>query len=70
MDNAEIEAARQRGRIEGQIEAIEKMQQLQNGRLDLHDKRISIQERITWGILGAVALVQSVDVIKSLLVTI
>ena len=66
-DISEIEAARQRGRIEGQLEAIEKMQHIQNDRLDFHERRLTIQERITWGILGAVALVQSADMIKTFL---
>ena len=64
----EIEAARQAGRVEGQLEAIESMQLRQNSRLDNHDKRIATQEKITWGILGAIVLVQSLDVVKTLLV--
>lgn len=64
MDYDEIEAARQRGRIEGQIDAIEKMQRQQNERLDSHERRLAMQEKITWGLLGAIALVQSMDAIK------
>lgn len=64
--NDELEAARQAGRIEGQIDALEKMQHRQNDRLDHHDRRLSTQEKITWGILGAIALIQSIDAIRTL----
>jgi len=63
----EIAAARQQGRLQGQIEAMEKMQVTQNSRINDLDKRMSTQEKITWGILGAIAFIQSVDMIKAVL---
>jgi len=69
MGEDDLEAARQAGRLEGQIDAIEKMQQHQSIRLDSHDKRISTQEKITWGLLGAIALIQFYDTIRAFMVS-
>ena len=63
----ELEAARQAGKLEGQIEAIENMLVMQNTKLEQHDKRIAIQEKITWAILGAITLIQSSDLIRAYL---
>jgi len=64
MDFDELEAARQQGRVEGQLDAIEKMLSQTKERLDSQERRLALQEKITWGLLGAIALVQSMDVIR------
>ena len=64
MDFDEVEAARQQGRVEGQLDAIEKMLSQTKERLDSQERRLALQEKITWGLLGAIALVQSMDVIR------
>jgi len=63
----EIEEAHQRGRTEGQIEAIEKMQLQQNVRLDSHEKRLALQEKITWMLLGAIALIQILPFLQAIM---
>lgn len=63
--NDELESARREGIVQGQLQAIEKMLASHSDRLDHHDKRLSVQEKITWGILGAFALVTAIDAIKS-----
>jgi len=46
------------GLRDGKIEALEAMQNAQNDRLDHHDGRLHLQERITYGILGAIFFMQ------------
>lgn len=68
---SQLAQARAAGRIEGQLAAIEAMQSMQNKRMDAQDvradridKRIGIQEKISWSILGAIFLITSSDVIQ------
>ena len=62
------------GLRDGKIEAIEKMQAHQNERLDVFgkqfekcDARLRLQEKVVWGLIGAIALVQFLPEIKVLL---
>jgi len=43
---------------DGQINAIEKMLSDHKGRLDNHSMRLRILERVVWGMLGAIALLE------------
>ena len=60
----EIESARQHGLMEGRIRAIEKRLEVVEVKQEQIDKRISIQDKITWSILGAIALIQSSEVLR------
>ena len=55
------------GRRDGRIEALEKMQANHNRRLEDHSRRIMAQERIVWALVGAIALIELIPAIKSLL---
>ena len=68
-EEKDIERAFRSGQVQGQLDAIERMQALQNDRLDHHERRLATMEKITWGILGAIALVQSFDMIKAFMVS-
>jgi len=59
------------GLRDGKIEAIEQMQVQQNNRLDVFgrqfekcDARLRLQEKVVWGLIGAIALVQFLPVFK------
>jgi len=59
---------------DGRIQAIEAMQVHQNKRLDNFatqfekcDARLRLQEKVVWGLIGAIALVGFLPDIKSLL---
>lgn len=56
------------GLRDGRIAALEHMQHSQNSRLDKHESRISIQERITYGLLGAIALLEVIPLLRDVLV--
>lgn len=47
-----------RGLVEGRMSAMEEQQRRIEGRVNNHDHRISSQERITFAMLGAFALIQ------------
>jgi len=61
------EDAYNEGRRDGRIEAIEKMQAHQNRRLDDHSDRIRAQERVVYGLIGAIALIEIIPAVKALL---
>lgn len=59
------------GLRDGKIEALEKMQSHQNQRLDVFgkqfekcDARLRLQEKVVWGLIGAIALVQFLPELK------
>lgn len=64
------------GLQDGKIEAIEAMQAIQNDRLDVFgkqfekcDARLRLQEKVVWGLIGAIFLVQFLPELKRLLGT-
>lgn len=71
MDELEqaLERERKAGHLEGQVEAMEKMiinvRENHGHRLDHHDKRLSIQERISWGLIGIIGFIEFMEAYKS-----
>ena len=62
------------GRRDGKIEEIERLQMGQNERFSLHERRfesierrVAVQEKVTFMILGAVALIELAPIVKELL---
>jgi len=55
------------GRRDGRLDAIEQMQAQQNNRLDDHSDRIRAQERVVYGLIGAIALIEIIPAVKSLI---
>jgi len=55
------------GKRAGKIEEFERLLCAHNARLDQHERRLQIQERITYGLLGAIALIELAPVIKGLI---
>lgn len=62
-DNNDYEA----GLRDGRIEAIEQMQAHQNRRLDDHSDRLRSQERVVYGLIGAIALIEIIPAVKLIL---
>ncbi len=69
-----VDEAYEDGLRDGKIEAIEQMQVHQNGRLDTFakqfekcDARLRLQEKVVWGLIGAIALVQFLPELKKVL---
>jgi len=56
------------GRRDGRIEALEHMQLSQGLRLDHHERRLQVMERITYGLIGAIALAEFLPAIRAILV--
>ena len=63
------------GLRDGKIEALEKMQAQHNARMEIFDDRfdkcdarLRLQEKITYGLLGAIALVEFLPQIKALVI--
>ena len=54
------------GLHEGRLRGIEETVNMHGTRLDSHETRITSQERITYAILGAVALLNLLPVLKSI----
>ncbi len=52
---------------DGRIEAIERMQVDQNKRLDEHSDRIRAQERVVYGLIGAIALIEVLPALRGML---
>ena len=55
------------GLRDGKIEAIEHMQGLQNTRLDDHEQRLRVQERVAWILMGVVGFIQIWPTIEGML---
>lgn len=67
-----VNEAYEDGLRDGKIEALEKMQGHQNDRLDVFgqqfekcDARLRLQEKVVWGLIGAIALVEFLPDIKA-----
>jgi hypothetical protein len=56
-----------RGLLEGRMSALEDRHNRTEGRVDNHEKRLSAQERITYALLGALALIQVWPTVQKLL---
>ena len=54
------------GLRDGRLDALEGNQKMHNERLDKHEIRLQTQERITYAILGAIALIEFLPLIKVL----
>jgi len=57
----------EQGLIEGRIQHLEDRQAEDKSRLDANDERWKANDRIIYGILGAIALVQVVPVLREVL---
>lgn len=55
------------GLREGQILALQEVQKAHNNRLNEHSKRISVLERTTYMILGAILFIQIFPTLKNIL---
>lgn len=55
----------EQGLLEGQIDAMEKIQSHHADRLDHHEKRLTAQERISFGLLGALVLLEVLPTIRA-----
>lgn len=54
----------QQGLRDGKLQAIESMQVTQNRRMENHERRLQSAERILYGLIGALALVQIIPIVK------
>lgn len=54
------------GKRDGKIEALEDVISRHNERLDYHERRLAMQEKITYGLIGAIALANFLPDIKRL----
>jgi len=61
LDNLDYET----GLRDGRLDAIEDNQKQHSSRLDKHELRLQTQERITYAILGAIALIEFLPLIKA-----
>lgn len=61
------EDAYQVGLRDGRLAALERLHVETEKRLDHHDKRLHMQERITFGLLGAVALIEFMPAIDRIM---
>ncbi len=57
----------QRGLMQGQVDAIEKMVHDHGETLKDHNHRFRYIERILWGMIGALLLVQGLPIVKTLI---
>ena len=71
MSGATMTDEYREGLQDGKIEAIEQMQSIQNSRLDVFgkqfekcDARLRLQEKVVWGLIGAIFLVQFLPELK------
>lgn len=63
----EVESARRDGLQQGQLLALENMFASQQTRLDKVEGRVSVLERVSYTLIGAIALVQFVPALKAAL---
>ena len=63
MTNEDYESGLRAGRIE----ALEQVQRRHDDRLSHHDKRLQVIERIIYGLLGALVLIETAPLIKEFL---
>jgi len=56
------------GLREGRFRAIESKQEDHSNQLDSHSKRLSAQERITYSLLGAIALLEILPTVRLMLI--
>lgn len=61
------EVAFYRGRLEGKLEAMGNIQNQHHERLEKQDRRIALLEKVMWMLLGAIALIQVLPIIKAVL---
>jgi len=66
MTNDDFEAGLKAGREQGRMDAMEKNQRAHADWLKHLDKRMQIQERITYGLLGTVAFIEFLPSIKAM----
>ena len=62
-----VEDHYQEGLRDGRIAALEQQANSHAKRLDSHERRISAQERITYALLGAIALLEVLPTIQELM---
>ena len=62
----ESEKSYEAGLREGRIRGIEETINSHTVRLDKHESRLTVQERITYALLGAIALIEILPTIQSL----
>lgn len=55
------------GIIEGKIQALEETQAIHTSRLDSHSERLRHMERITWLILGGLAVLQALPIMSKVI---
>lgn len=55
------------GVLEGRIKGVEETVQRHDGRLESHDTRITSQERITYALLGAIALLEFLPALRDII---
>jgi len=55
------------GRRDERVESLKTLQKDHSERLDHHEKRLQMQERITYGLIGAIALAEFLPTLRSLL---
>ena len=62
-----VDTSYEAGRRDGRIEALERSHKEHGDRLDSHEKRLQIQEKITYALLGAIALIELIPAIKGII---
>ena len=55
------------GLRDGRLQALERMLEYHSDRLDDHDVRFKVLERIVYGVLGAILLIQLLPLIKDII---
>ena len=55
------------GLRDGKIQAVEEMQSVQNRRLDKHELRLSTLEKVSYALVGAIALMELLPHAQALL---
>lgn len=55
------------GRRDGRIEALEQVQQSHAEKIDGLEKSLRIQERVVYGLIGAIGLIQMLPELKGIL---
>lgn len=63
-NNSEYDA----GRRDGEIRALEIIQRTHSDRLDHHERRLQMQERITYGLIGAIFLAEFLPTLRELMI--
>lgn len=52
---------------DGRIASLEAQRDDHNLRLDMHERRLQMQERITYGLIGAIALAEFLPTLRALI---